>query len=62
MDCVHAIREKIAGIFGEDGRVIIRPSGTEPKVRGMVEGRDADAVKAMAKEAADVIAAAVQQL
>ena len=62
MDCVHAIREKIAGIFGEDGRVIIRPSGTEPKVRVMVEGRDADAVKAMAKEAADVIAAAVQQL
>jgi hypothetical protein len=31
-------------------------------VRVMVEGRDADAVKAMAKEAADVIAAAVQQL
>lgn len=62
LDCVHAIREKIAGVFGEDGRVIIRPSGTEPKVRVMVEGREEAAVRAMAKEAADVIAAAVKQL
>lgn len=62
MDCVHAIREKIAGIFGEEGRVIIRPSGTEPKVRVMVEGREEAAVQAMAREAAEVIAAAVQAL
>ena len=62
MDCVHAIRAKIAGVFGEDGRVIIRPSGTEPKVRVMVEGREEAAVRAMAKEAAAVIASAVSQI
>lgn len=62
MDCVREIREKIAGIFGEDGRIVIRPSGTEPKVRVMVEGREEASVQAMAREAADVISSAVRGL
>jgi phosphoglucosamine mutase len=39
--------------LGETGRVLVRPSGTEPALRVMVEGPDADLVT----ELADTIAA-----
>lgn len=52
---VKAIEEEIRALFGDGGRILIRPSGTEAKVRVMVEGKDADAVKAMAEKAADII-------
>lgn len=41
------------------GRVILRPSGTEPVVRVTVEGRDAKAVQTLAEELAEVVAGAV---
>jgi len=34
--------------LGEGGRVLVRPSGTEPALRVMVEGRDAAIVRALA--------------
>ena len=42
--------------FTESGnKVSVRPSGTEPKVRVMVEGKEKDKVEAMAQKAAEVI-------
>jgi phosphoglucosamine mutase len=42
--------------LGENGRVVLRPSGTEPLIRVMVEGRD----DAQVRRAADQIATAVR--
>ena len=41
--------------FAVDGRVLIRPSGTEPKVRVMIEGRDQKMIDEEAHKLADLI-------
>ncbi|MCB1842157.1 MAG: phosphoglucosamine mutase, partial [Halioglobus sp.] len=41
--------------LGSRGRVLLRPSGTEPKVRVMVEGEDADTVAGLCRKLADVV-------
>jgi len=41
------------------GRVLLRPSGTEPVVRVMVEGEDALLVETLVRDLADVVEASV---
>ena len=52
-DAVHEIESEM----GEDGRVLLRPSGTEPLIRVMVEGREANTVLANANTIADAVRA-----
>lgn len=47
--------EKISKALGKDGRVLLRPSGTEPVIRVMVEGNDKAKVNRFANELAEVV-------
>lgn len=54
-DKVKAAIEDAKKQLGQDGRVIVRPSGTEPLLRVMVEGKDTDFIQRVADSVADVI-------
>jgi phosphoglucosamine mutase len=47
--------EKIEEYFHGEGRVVIRPSGTEPLVRVMIEGKDKNIIENKAKELAEFV-------
>ena len=47
--------EDIKAEFLNDGRVVIRPSGTEPLIRVMIEGKDIEKITLKAKELANLI-------
>ncbi len=50
-EAIEALDQKFAG----EGRVLIRPSGTEPLVRVMIEGKDQKMIEAEAKKLAELI-------
>jgi phosphoglucosamine mutase len=54
-DAVRSAERRLAG----RGRVLLRPSGTEPLVRVMVEGEDAEQVNEEADNLASIVAEAV---
>ncbi len=47
--------EELEAKFSSDGRVLIRPSGTEPLVRVMIEGRDQKLITEEAEKLAQII-------
>ena len=54
----HAIREAIdqaKQVLGKDGRIVVRPSGTEPLIRVMTEGLDQSVIEEQAQRVASVI-------
>ncbi len=55
MEEVSAAVSGSESVMGDTGRVLLRPSGTEPLIRVMVEGQDAVVVKHQAESIANVI-------
>lgn len=56
---MDAIADEVAAqqmLLGDTGRILVRPSGTEPLVRVMVEAPDVDVATGVAAHLADVIA------
>ena len=58
LDRIPGFSEKIAGLeksLGASGRILVRPSGTEPVIRVMVEGEDEKLIDTIASEICDFI-------
>ena len=57
-EVMAAVRDAEADL-GKEGRVLLRPSGTEPLIRVMVEGTRSEQVERLSRQIADVVSASV---
>jgi phosphoglucosamine mutase len=57
---VIAAIERAERELGSGGRILVRPSGTEPLIRVMIEGDDRARIDALAHDVADSVRAAAQ--
>jgi phosphoglucosamine mutase len=60
-DCppILAAVQKAEKLLGSSGRVLVRPSGTEPKIRIMVEGPDKSLIDGIADDIASAVTASM---
>lgn len=64
LDEADSVREAVGAAerqLGDNGRIVLRPSGTEPVVRVMVEGRDESEVRGVAASLAEVVESAARE-
>ena len=54
-NAIQSAISKAEKTLGKHGRILLRPSGTEPLIRVMVEGDNPDQVNLLAQELAEVV-------
>jgi phosphoglucosamine mutase len=59
---VRAAVERVERELGNSGRILVRPSGTEPLIRVMIEGDDPARIDRLANEVAEIVRTAAQIL
>lgn len=52
---IQKMVKELQNEFSDEGRVIIRPSGTEPLIRVMIEGKDQEYITKKAQEMVKLI-------